>query len=118
MGKKQFDTNELFDGLTVVPPPAAAPTPPRRETPPASSPSGPTPGRRGRKAMGKDEERISTIVNHVMYNKCKSIADMEGLAIKDVINKGLEMVVTAYEEKHGPVRVKSIRKKGDINNIF
>jgi uncharacterized protein (DUF608 family) len=74
--------------------------------------------RRGRKAMSADEERITTIVNSQLYGKCRAIADLENIHLKDIINKALENVIKAYEDKNGPIKAKVIRQKGDINDIF
>lgn len=74
--------------------------------------------RRGRKPRGKDEEVISTVVYTELINKARAIAGLEGLAIKDIINKGLEMVIKVYEDKHGTVRPRRPKKKGDVNDVF
>ena len=105
MAKKDFDTSSLLAGLTG-----------NNEEKNNFSPE--IPSRRGRKPMGKEEERISTIVKCELYSKCKAIAATENIPIKDVVNKGLELVVAAYEEKHGPIKIKRSRKPGDINDIF
>lgn len=113
MPKKNFDTSDLLEGLTGG---TQAPVA-EENVSPAVSPTRGT-SRRGRKPMGAEEERISSIVKCELYNKCKAIANIENIPIKDVINKALELVVSAYEEKHGPVKVKRSRKPGDINEIF
>ena len=105
MAKKDFDTSSLLEGLTG-----------NNEEKNNSSPE--IPSRRGRKPMGKEEERISTIVRCELYDKCKTIAYIENIPIKDVVNKGLELVIGAYEKEHGTVKAKKSRKKGDINDIF
>lgn len=112
MPKKTFDTSDLVSGLTG----ASDNTENQKPAVPVSPSSGGA--RRGRKSMGAEEERISSIVKCELYSKCKAIAATENIPIKDVINKALELVVGAYEEKHGPVKIKRNRKPGDINDIF
>lgn len=112
MGKKTFDTSDLVNGLTG----GTNTVENQQPSAPASTPSGGV--RRGRKPMGAEEERISSIVKCELYSKCKAIAATENIPIKDVINKALELVVGAYEEKHGPIKIKRNRKPGDINDIF
>lgn len=112
MSKKEFDTFDLVSGLTG----STNAVESQHPAPPVSSPSGGS--TRGRKPMGADEERISSIVKCELYSKCKAIAATENIPIKSVINKALELVIDAYEEKHGPVKIKRNRKPGDINEIF
>lgn len=112
MVKKTFNTSDLVDGLTG----ASDNTKNQHPGVPVSTSSGGA--RRGRKPMGAEEERISSIVKCELYSKCKAIAATENIPIKDVINKALELVVGAYEEKHGPIKIKRNRKPGDINDIF
>lgn len=73
--------------------------------------------RRGRKKSEIKSERICTIINSELMNKVRVIADKENLAIKDIFTKGLALLVNAYEEKHGVVRVKQT-KKGDVESVF
>ena len=112
MGKKTFDTSDLVRGLTG----GTNTVESQQPSAPVSTPPGGV--RRGRKPMGAEEERISSIVKCELYSKFKEIAATENIPIKDVINKALELVVGAYEEKHGPIKIKRNRKPGDINDIF
>ena len=107
MAKKNFDTSELLEGLTGEDPSRVKEKSPSTDQP-----------RRGRKPMGEEEERISSIVKCELYSKCKYIAATNNIPIKDVINKALELVVAAYEEKHGPIKARRKNKPGDINDIF
>lgn len=111
MAKKQFDTSDLLEGLTVNPSSSESPV---TDTPPQSVFG----SRRGRKPMSSEEERVSFVANKVLYAKCRAIADNEGLKYKDVMNKGMELAVAAYEQKHGPVRIKKSKKNVDINDVF
>ena len=112
MRKKTFDTSDLVNGLTG----GSDAVESQQPAAPVNIPSGGS--RRGRKPMSAEEERISSIVKCDLYSKCKAIAATENIPIKDVINKALELVVAAYEEKHGPIKIKRNRKPGDINDIF
>lgn len=112
MPKKTFDTSDLVSGLT------GASDNTENQQPAVSVSTSSGGARRGRKPMGAEEERISSIVKCELYSKCKAIAATENIPIKDVINKALELVVGAYEERHGPVKIKRNRKPGDINDIF
>ena len=62
--------------------------------------------------------RISTIVEVNLMDKVKTIAATEGINIKDIINKGLKMAIKIYEDKHGVVRPRRPKKKGDVNDVF
>lgn len=73
---------------------------------------------RGRKPNKKETEIISTVVEKELIGKARSIAGIEGLNIKDIINKGLSMFISRYEEKKGPVRIHRPRKKGDIDHLL
>jgi hypothetical protein len=73
--------------------------------------------RRGRKKSEVKSERICTIISSELMNKVRTIADKENIAIKDIFTKGLSLLINAYEEKHGPVRVKQ-PKKGDVESVF
>lgn len=117
MSKKKFDTSDLLNGLTggTQSGQFSNDTDSRPSTPQRSDNGG---LRRGRKPMSAEEERISTIVNSEKYAKIKTIAHIENLPIKDVVDKGFDLTIEAYEAKHGPVRIKKNRKKGDINDIF
>lgn len=74
----------------------------------------PSPTRRKEKPR---YEVISTMVDPDVMSKVRTIADIEGVAIKEIIGVGLNMFIRKYEELHGKVRVKKPRK-GDISQIF
>ncbi|MBR3455979.1 MAG: hypothetical protein IKH26_11730 [Bacteroidaceae bacterium] len=73
--------------------------------------------RRGRKKSEVKMERICTIINAELMNKVRAIADKEHIAIKDIFTKGLTLLVNAYEEKHGTIRLRQT-KKGDVESVF
>lgn len=102
MAKKNFDTSTLLAGLTGD----------SQDNPSSSG------VRRGRKPMGAEEKRISTIVKCDKYDKIETIAHIENIPIKDFIDKCFDLGIEAYEKKHGVVKVKKNHKKGDINDIF
>lgn len=74
----------------------------------------PSPTRRKEKPR---YEVISTMVDPDVMSKVRTIADIEGVVIKEIIGVGLDMFIRKYEELHGKVRVKKPRK-GDISQIF
>jgi len=116
MAKKDFNKNameSLVSGLTSpVKESAPAPSSSTAEQRPSSG------GRRGRPSTRQENEVISTVVNKDKINKARAIAGIEGIAIKDIIDKGLDMVIKVYEEKHGPVRPRRPKKKGDVDEVF
>ncbi|MBR4365508.1 MAG: hypothetical protein IKP43_01865 [Bacteroidaceae bacterium] len=73
--------------------------------------------RRGRKKSEVKMERICTIINAELMSKVRAIADKENIAIKDIFTKGLSLLVNAYEEKHGTIRLRQ-PKKGDVESVF
>lgn len=115
MPKKKFDTSDLLTGLTSPQAPVANEEQPSVASSPRASSGG---SRRGRKPMGAEEKRISSIVKCAKYDKVETIAHIENIPIKDVIDKALDLVIEAYEKKHGSVKVKRTRKPGNIADIF
>ena len=68
-------------------------------------------------SKGGSKERICTSVDKNVMNKIRTISETEGIQINELITLGLDMVISKYEEAHGPVRPKKINK-GNIDNIF
>ena len=68
-------------------------------------------------SKGGSKERICTSIDKNVMNKIRTISETEGLQINELITLGLDMVISKYEEAHGPVRTKKINK-GNIENIF
>lgn len=102
--KKTFDIpamNNLLDGLTSSP-----------------SSSSLSSVKRGRKPSAKEEEHVCTKIESSLYKKAKMISSIESIPIKDIINKGLEHIVSAYEAKKGVLEVSDRGKKGDLNDIL
>ena len=62
-------------------------------------------------------ERVCTIVDSNDMSKIRTIAENEGIAIKDIIALGLTLAINKYEELHGKIRVKK-SKKGDVDAVF
>jgi len=97
--KKKFDTpamNSLLDGLT----------------------SSPSPVKRGRKISAKEEENVCTKIESSLYKKAKLMSSIENIPIKDIINKGLEYIISTYEAKKGVLEVSDKGDKGDLNDIL
>ncbi|MDD5861914.1 MAG: hypothetical protein PUD15_05060 [Prevotella sp.] len=88
-----------------------------RETEPAEEEEYEEAPRRGRKPNRMKSERICTILPVDLMNKVRSLADKEGLAIKDIFTAGVNMVIQNYEKKYGTLRVRK-PKKGDINELL
>lgn len=114
--KKTFNTADLLDGLT-----GGLQSPVQEEGSIATSPEVSRPSNvphRGRPSMNRDEMRYTSIAQVEVYNKCRAIASIENIPLKEVLNYGMKKVVEEYEKTHGPVRVKRSRKKGNIEDIF
>lgn len=86
----------------------------KESTPSPESNNEPSPAKRREKQR---YEVISTMVDPDVMSKVRTIADNEGIAIKDIIGMGIDMMIAKYEEIHGKVRVKKPRK-GDVSQIF
>ncbi len=117
MAKKNFDTSDLINGL------AGNINTPEDRTSLSNVLSVPDTSnkavsRRGRKPMDQQERRISAIVKGAKYDKIVTIAHIEGIPIKDFIDKCFDFGIEAYEKKHGSVKIKHSRKKGNVDDIF
>lgn len=104
MKKKNFQTQamaSLVEGLTSAPVPVSSHS-----------------TRRGRKSSTVEVESVCTTVPSFLYKKVKMISSIENIPIKDIFNKGLEYIVSAYEEKKGVLTVPESEGKGDLNKIL
>ena len=115
MAKKDFNKNAMESLVSGLTSPVKESTAVPSSSPVEERPSG---SRRGRPSTRQDHEVISTVVNKEKINKARAIAGIEGIAIKDIIDKGLDMVIKVYEDKHGPVRPRRPKKKGDVDEVF
>ena len=105
-GINKNSMSSLLEGLTSV----RSTTPEDNHQPNPSSNSKPI-------SKGGSKERICTSVDKNVMNKIRTISETEGIQINELITLGLDMVISKYEEAHGPVRPKKINK-GNIDNIF
>ena len=99
MYKKEFDMSDLVENLTSEP---------EVET-----------GRRvktGSKAK-KQMEHVCTLVSVEQMAKVRTIAEREGIALKDIFAVGLGMAISSYEAKNGEIRVKKA-KRGNASEVF
>lgn len=103
MEKKKFNTEDLLNGLTN--------TVPDEEQKTARN-------RPGRKPMGPEEGRISCIVNMEKYDKLKTVAYLENIPIKYVVDKAFDLFIDAYQKKKGTIKVKHNKQKGNIDDII
>lgn len=98
---------KLFAGLT------SSPKPENSESQPIE-PS--TTGQQTQRRSIKRERLCATIDSDIL-NKVRSLSQIEGVSIRDIISFGLKMILDKYEETHGKIRVKRPRK-GDIATIL
>lgn len=119
MGKNlnQSSMEKLFSGLTKTDTAVAPVSVPEEEKPTPKE-------NKTARASAKDQDkgksnniRFCSLVDATYYEKVKTIATNEGVAIKDILNLALSFVIGKYEEQHGEVRIKK-HKKGDVDEIF
>lgn len=62
-------------------------------------------------------DRFTVVCSCEIIEKIKAIAQKEGFTIREVVEKFFSNGISAYENKHGRIIVKS-RKKKDINSLI
>ncbi len=100
--KKEFDMSNLVENLASD---NEIETPTNRKN---KEPKG------GKK---KVMEHVCTLVDVDQMAKVRTIADREGIALKDIFAAALNLAISNYEQKNGPVRIKNA-KKGNVNDVF
>jgi hypothetical protein len=65
----------------------------------------------------KPMEHVCTLVSVEQMAKVRTIAEREGIALKDIFAVGLSMAISSYEAKNGEIRVKKA-KRGNASEVF
>ena len=65
----------------------------------------------------KPMEHVCTLVSVEQMAKVRTIAEREGIALKDIFAVGLSMAISSYEAKNGEIRVKKA-KRGNACEVF
>ena len=65
----------------------------------------------------KQMEHVCTLVSVEQMAKVRTIAEREGIALKDIFAVGLSMAISSYEAKNGEIRVKKA-KRGNASEVF
>ena len=100
MNKKEFDMSQLVNGLTG-----------EQES------ESQTERRAQAVKRKKPMEHVCTLVSVEQMAKVRTIAEREGLAIKDIIAVGLRMAIGNYEAKNGEIKVRKT-KRGNASDVF
>jgi hypothetical protein len=100
MNKKEFDMSQLVNGLTG-------------EQESESQTERRTQAVKRKKPM----EHVCTLVSVEQMAKVRTIAEREGIALKDIFAVGLGMAISSYEAKNGEIRVKKA-KRGNASEVF
>lgn len=61
--------------------------------------------------------RVCTEMSRELYDRIRTIADVEGLSVRSIIEYALSGCASHYEETHGRIRVRH-RKKGNVGDVF
>ena len=101
MGKKDFDMSQLVSGLTG-----------EEEMESATERKVQSAAKRK-----KPMEHVCTLIATEQMAKVRTIAEREGLAIKDIIAVGLRMAIVNYEAKNGEIKVRTA-KRGNASDVF
>ena len=100
MNKKEFDMSQLVNGLT------------------GEQESETQTERRAQAVKRKKPmEHVCTLVSVEQMAKVRTIAEREGIALKDIFAVGLSMAISSYEAKNGEIRVKKA-KRGNACEVF
>lgn len=70
-----------------------------------------------RKPKNVEYERICTCINKEVMNKVRTLSKNEGVSIKDILSYGIQVVISAYEDKYGKIRTKK-NVKGNIEYLL
>ena len=100
MNKKEFDMSQLVNGLTG-----------EQES------ESQTERRTQTVKRKKPMEHVCTLVSVEQMAKVRTIAEREGIALKDIFAVGLSMAISSYEAKNGEIRVKKA-KRGNACEVF
>ncbi len=76
-----------------------------------------SPKKRGPKPRKEKTERISTVVLKADMDKLRTVCQLEGYAIKDIIGAALSSFLRKYESKYGKIQVKN-SNQGRISDII
>lgn len=98
MSKKEFDMSSLVSGLTG-------------ESEEQSETRTQTTKRK------KPMEHVCTLIAVEQMAKVRTIAEREGIAIKDIIAIGLRMAIGNYEAKNGEIKIRK-QKRGNASDVF
>ena len=74
-------------------------------------------GTKNRKPKNVEYERICTCINKEVMNKVRTLSKNEGVSIKDILSYGIQVVISAYEDKYGKIRTKK-NVKGNIEYLL
>ena len=96
--RKEFDMSQLVSGLTGDQEEQSATT---------------TQTVKRKKPM----EHVCTLIATEQMAKVRTIAEREGIAIKDIIAVGLRMAISNYEAKNGEIKVRKA-KRGNASDVF
>ena len=100
MNKKEFDMSQLVNGLTG-----------EQES------ESQTERRAQAVKRKKPMEHVCTLIATDQMAKVRTIAEREGLAIKDIIAVGLRMAISNYEARNGEIKVRKA-KRGNASDVF
>ena len=62
-------------------------------------------------------EHVCTLIAVEQMAKVRTIAEREGITIKDIIAIGLKMAIGSYEQKYGEIKVRKA-KRGNASEVF
>ena len=100
MNKKEFDMSQLVNGLT------------------GEQESETQTERRAQAVKRKKPmEHVCTLVSVEQMAKVRTIAEREGIALKDIFAVGLSMAISSYEQKYGEIKVRKA-KRGNASEVF
>lgn len=116
MAKKNFDN--LVSNM-IGEPKAAQISPTQVANNSLNQDSAPSKPQRGRPIKNTDlAENFCGRADSNKLAKIRAVAEKENVAIKDLYNLAFDLFIKAYEEKHGPIHIKSRATKGDAKSLI
>lgn len=116
MDNKSLDA--LFSGLTETnaqAPPRGVSALQQEKTEQKTKAAIPYRTRQKQKEPERQEERLCTIVSSELAKKIRTIASIEGIAIRSVVEAAFLKAISSYERKHG--EIKEVCKK-NLKDLF
>lgn len=76
------------------------------------------PRRQRKRKDSQEKEFISVQIDTITLQKVRTIASIENLTLRSIVDAALKKLVAGYEEENGEIRTPNRKEKGDASSIF